>query len=53
LKWDSAQTINRVVLYYDVDWDHAMEPIQFGHVDRAMPFCVKSYTLTDAEGNIL
>ena len=53
LNWKSEQTINKVVLYFDVDWDHAMEPIQFRHFDRAMPFCVKSYKLTDTAGNVI
>jgi hypothetical protein len=53
LSWDAAQTIRKVVLHFDVDWDHAMESVQFGHFDRAMPFCVKSYRLTDVAGALL
>jgi len=53
LNWDETQIISKVVLYFDVDWDHAMECVQFGHFDRAMPFCVKSFTLTDAAGSVL
>jgi hypothetical protein len=53
LSWDAAQTMRKVVLHFDVDWDHAMESVQFGHFDRAMPFCVKSYCLTDAAGALL
>jgi hypothetical protein len=30
-----------------------MECVQFGHFDRAMPFCVKSFRLSDTAGNIL
>lgn len=53
LRWDKVQTIRTVVLHFDVDWDHAMESVQFGHFDRAMPFCVKSFRLTDAAGALL
>jgi hypothetical protein len=53
LRWDKVQTIRKVVLHFDVDWDHAMESVQFGHFDRAMPFCVKSFRLTDAAGTLL
>ena len=40
LRWDKVQTIRIVVLHFDVD-DHAMESVQFGHFDRAMPFLRK------------
>ena len=52
-KWDKAQAINKVVLFFDVDHDHAMESVQFGHHDDAMPFCVKAFQLKDGEGNVL
>ncbi|EDM26401.1 fumarate reductase/succinate dehydrogenase flavoprotein-like protein [Lentisphaera araneosa HTCC2155] len=53
LKWNKKQSISRITLSFDSDFDHAMESVQFGHFDRAMPFCIKSYRLLDFSGNIL
>jgi hypothetical protein len=53
LKWDQPQEIQKVVLYFDVDYDHAMETVQWHHPEDAMPFCVKHYRLLDAQGAVL
>jgi len=53
LSWTAPRTIGRVELAFDTDYDHAMEGVQWGHYDRAMPFCVDRYRLRDAAGNIL
>jgi len=53
LSWDAPQMIRRVELSFDTDFDHAMESVQWGHADRAMPFCVKHYRLLDGEGRPL
>ena len=53
LQWVQPQQIEKVVLYFDVDYDHAMETVQWHHPEDAMPFCVKHYRLTDAQGLVL
>ncbi len=49
LSWDEPQFISKVVLNFDVDYDHAMESAQLGHHDRVMPFCVKHVVISDGE----
>ena len=53
LTWDQPQTLARIVLSFDTDFDHAMESVQWGHPERAMPFCVKSYVLRGGDGSVL
>ena len=53
LDWDQPQTLTRIVLSFDTDFDHAMESVQWGHPERAMPFCVKSYVLRSGDGSVL
>jgi len=53
LKWESLQSIGRVELFFDVDSDHALESVLYGHADRALPFCAKRYRLRDDRGTLL
>jgi hypothetical protein len=53
LTWDKQQTIRRMQLFFDVDYDHAMESVQFGHYDSAMPFCVKAFRIVDDKNNVI
>lgn len=53
LSWDNPQTLARVDLGFDTDWDHAMESVQWGHAEAAMPFCVDRYRLLDDKGHVL
>jgi hypothetical protein len=41
LTWDQPQTIARIVLIFDTDFDHPMESVLMGHPERVMPFCVQ------------
>lgn len=51
--WDTLQTINRLHLYFDTDYDHAMESVQLEHPENVMPFCVRTYQIIDKEGVVL
>jgi hypothetical protein len=42
LTWSQPQTISRVELMFDTDYDHPMESVLMGHPERVMPFCVSS-----------
>lgn len=53
LTWDSPRTIRRVVLDFDVDYDHPMESVQYGHPERVMPFCVRDFQLRDEKGTVI
>jgi hypothetical protein len=45
LAWDKPQTIARVELGFDTDFDHPMESVLMGHPERVMPFCVRDVTV--------
>lgn len=53
LSWDALQEISHISLYFDTDFDHAMESVQMGHPENVMPFCVRKYYIKDRAGNIL
>lgn len=53
LKWEKPQTINGITLFFDTDYDHAMETVQMGHSENVMPYCVRDCEITDAEGHII
>jgi hypothetical protein len=53
MKWDSPQTIKSVVLWFDTDFDHAMESCLMGHPEDVMPFCVQAYKIMDESGSLL
>ncbi len=35
--------MTRVTLYFDTDFDHALESSLYDHPERTMPFCVSDY----------
>ena len=45
LTWDKPQTIARIELSFDTDFDHPMESVLMGHPERVMPFCVRELVL--------
>lgn len=53
LEWDAAKEINSIKLFFDTDYDHAMESSLMGHPESVMPFCAKGYKILDASGNIV
>ena len=44
LAWNQPQTIARIELSFDCDFDHPMESVLMGHPERVMPFCVREVT---------
>jgi len=53
LDWKTAQIIKRIELSFDTDFDHPLESVLMEHPERAIPFCVKSYRITDDAGQCL
>lgn len=53
LQWPQPQTISKIVLSFDTDYDHPMESVLMGHPEDAMPFCVKHYQILTDDGTII
>ena len=53
LSWKQPRAIRTITLFFDVDYDHAMESVQYGHHENAMPFCVKAFQIRDDQGKVL
>jgi len=53
LRWTEPQTIARIELMFDPDYDHPMESVLMGHPERRMPFCVDRYRISDGSGTVL
>jgi hypothetical protein len=53
LEWPSAQTIAKVDLTFDADYDHPMETVLMTHPENVMPFCVRNYRLLNDKGQIV
>lgn len=53
LRWSEPQSIARIELMFDPDYDHPMESVLMGHPERRMPFCVDRYRIHDDTGAVL
>jgi len=53
LRWAEPQTIGRIELMFDPDYDHPLESVLKGHPERRMPFCVERYRVLDERGAVL
>ncbi|MDR6736220.1 FAD-dependent oxidoreductase [Sphingobacterium sp. 2149] len=53
LDWDNPQEIARIDLWFDTDFDHAMESVLMSHPENIMPFCVRAYNIKDSSGKII
>jgi hypothetical protein len=52
-EWDMVKEINSIKLFFDTDYDHAMESSLYGHLESVMPFCAKSYKISDQKGTVI
>ncbi|GAB4526323.1 MAG: hypothetical protein OHK0046_42970 [Anaerolineae bacterium] len=53
ITWEHIQTIQRIELVFDTDFDHPMECVLMTHPERVMPFCVKHYRICDDNETII
>ncbi len=53
LEWAERQTIHELKLFFDTDYDHAMETVQMEHSENVMPFCVRDYEVTDSDNRVI
>ena len=51
--WDKVQNISELKLYFDTDFDHALESTLMGHPESEIPFCVSDIQLNDGSGKVL
>jgi hypothetical protein len=52
LAWNAPQTIARIELCFDTDFDHPLESVLLGHPERVMPFCVADVEVATSTGNV-
>ncbi|NEW78358.1 MAG: FAD-dependent oxidoreductase [Gelidibacter sp.] len=52
-KWREPENINKIRLFFDSDYDNALESILLGHPEDTIPFTVSDYTITDGDGKII
>ncbi len=53
LHWERPVEISRLILFFDTDFDHAMETVQMGHPESVMPQCVRNYRIIDGSGRTI
>ncbi|MDD5349697.1 MAG: FAD-dependent oxidoreductase [Chthoniobacteraceae bacterium] len=53
LEWDAPRTISEIHLFFDGDFDHAMESVFMGHPERAVVFAVKRYEIVDDANRVI
>ncbi len=53
LDWPEPQRVREIVLHCDTDFDHPMETVQWGHPERAAPFCIRDGYLTRGGSRVL
>ena len=51
--WTNSVPVSRISLYFDTDFDHALESTLMGHPEKRMPFCVGNYEVFADGGQLL
>lgn len=52
LQWKEMKKISSMRLFFDANYDHAMETVQYGHYDRVMPQCVRKVVIRDMQDEV-
>ena len=53
LRWPKPQSIRRIELTFDTDWDNPLFSVHYHNPERIMPPCVRQYRILDEQGNEL
>ena len=53
LGWQHEQSIKRLELSFDTDFDHPMESVLMTHPENVTPFCIRNYEVADEAGRIV
>jgi hypothetical protein len=52
-QWSQPQTLKRIELAFDTDFDHPLESVFRDHSENTIPFCVRHYRVLAADGTVL
>ena len=53
LSWTKPETVARIELTFDPDYDHPLESVLMGHPERTLPFCVPRFALRADGGKLV
>ena len=53
LTWSQPQTVQRICLHFDTDFDHALESSLWGHHESRIPFCVQHWQIFDEADRLI
>jgi hypothetical protein len=45
IEWDNKQVINEIKLFFDTDYDHALESVLMQHPENVIPFCIPVFRI--------
>lgn len=50
MPWKRPLPVRTISLYLDVDYEQAIESVQYGHHDNATPCCIEAFPTRDGQG---
>lgn len=53
IEWGSKQRLQQLDIFFDADYDHALESVLMRHADSVSPYCVKAFRVLDDAGSEL
>ncbi len=53
INWDEPQTVKRIELLFDTDYDHPMETVLMTHPENVMPFCIQDYEILNEKEEVI
>ena len=51
--WPKAISISQIILFFDTDYDHALETVLMEHPESQIPYCVSHYRIKTLHGDLL
>ncbi len=45
IEWDNKQVINEIKLFFDTDYDNALESVLMQHPENVVPFCIPAFRI--------
>ncbi|MGD8174430.1 FAD-dependent oxidoreductase [Marinimicrobium sp. ARAG 43.8] len=52
-QWEKPVCLTKLRLFFDCDYDHALETVLMEHPEHIMPFCVQRYKILDDKGDVV
>ncbi|WP_421918896.1 FAD-dependent oxidoreductase [Marinifilum sp.] len=53
MNWEQKHCIKNIKLFFDTDYDHAMESTLMGHPESVIPFCIRNYKIYDDKDKLI